>query len=84
MFMNLNKHLAKIEELADAYGKPDGSEIVLARFAGVPPEMAKPALAMMRASFILGALAASGLLVEDDYEIPNEWLRSNDIDPDML
>lgn len=76
---NLETHLAKIEELADAFASPDGSEIVIARSKGLPPQMGLAALKEMRRVFCLGALVATGLLWPDDADIPDEWLKRNDV-----
>lgn len=76
---DMHRHLAELEKLADTYAAPDGSELVLARHHGLPPQLAKSGLELMRQSFLLGALAASGLLIEGDADVPEAWLARNRI-----
>lgn len=76
---NIHQHLAKLEELADAFALDDGSAMVLARRWSVPASLAKKCQNTMRSCFLTGALAASGLLVDGDHDVPPEWLRANGI-----
>lgn len=81
--MSITQHLAEIEKMADAFAAPDGTERVQARMKGVPPELALAGLQLMRRSFCVGALAASGLLWEGNPDVPVAWLKRNGIIPDL-